>query len=230
MRRDGDGRTSRGATLILGALSGACAAAPQEKPPAEPQATGPQPPPKTTRRGPSAIGWSEPSRPFAFESPTIDVQWIPAFWITPDVESDAAPGVDADLEAGTGGAARIGMGTREQDIGLLYTTTWHDERASDTRARTHALYVDFVYRTFVPDSGNAIGVAVAAGLGGARLDFDDNAFESSVEGAAQIRGEAEFHVADPLVVSAGLGLFLWGHPGDTVAYGSWLTVGIKVIF
>jgi hypothetical protein len=171
-----------------------------------------------------------PSEPFGFDRLSAEVQWIPAMWITPDIDGDANPALEADLSPGMGVAARVGMGTRDQNIGLLFMGTEHDEQVTDRGSSVRTICLDFLYRGPVADTRNAIWFAVAAGVGGSQIEFDGSAFDTVTTGAALLRGELEFRVLDPMSISAGLGGFVLGHPGDTVAYGTFLELGLKVVF
>ena len=167
---------------------------------------------------------------FAFERLTIDAEWIPAMWVTLDVEQNGNTATRGDLDNGSGVALRAGLGTTSQNIGLLYMGTWHDEKTTGRGASTQSLLLDFLYRAPVPDTSGVVWFEADAGLGGTEIQFDSDQIDDEVTGAALLHGDLEFRVTRAFTIAAGLGVFIWGHPGDTAAYGSYLTLGAKLIF
>jgi hypothetical protein len=207
------------ASWIVAALAcGGCSA------PVERQS---EPPPPRDQRSTFTSG---PSEPFRFQRPSVEVQYLPAVWITPDVDDDKFTGKEPDLSTGQGVFARAGLGSNQQNIGLSYFGSWFDENESDHDARIDAVQLDFQFRAPLPEGGGIGWFSVAAGLGAAELSFSGSAFDDETTGIASLRGELEFRVVDPLTLSAGFGGLILGVPGDTVAYGTFLMVGAKLIF
>jgi hypothetical protein len=172
---------------------------------------------------------SESETPFGLDHVRLDAFFIPAFWITADEKVDTSFGSDrADLDTGTGFGLRAGVGSEHQSIGLMYVASFHEEETSDSDASTQALYLDFAYHN---DVGGVRGATfeVGAGLGVAHLEFDRE-FDTETEGAFNLHGMLKFAVTDNFSVDAGLGGFVFGHFGDTVAYGTWLMVGASLAF
>jgi hypothetical protein len=234
MRRANGG----GGVAVLAALLAGCSAAPPRPPPApecatpaaEPAAVEQDrdsiPPPMDTRmsyeRGPSErFNWSHV---------TLDAEWIPAMWVTADVDSDGVSGTRGDLDTGSGMALRAGFGSNQQNIGVLYMGTWHDEAVSGRGASTQQLLLDFLYRAPIADMNGLVWFEVDAGVGGAELAFDSDQFDRQVTGSALLHGDLEFRLGRNLCLAVGGGGFIWGNFGDTIAYGSYITVGAKLNF
>lgn len=170
------------------------------------------------------------SEPFSFGHFTLDAEWIPAMWVTADVDVNGTNGSRSDLDTGSGVLFRAGLGSTTQNIGIQYMETWHDEMTGGHSATTQQLLLDFLYRAPLPGLSNLVWLEVDAGLGGARLAFAGNALEDNVTGSALLHGDLEFRVAPALALAVGGGAFVWGHFGDTLAYGSYVTLGAKLIF
>lgn len=169
---------------------------------------------------------------------TIDLEvsgfWVPAFKVNPDEdERERNQGIefDADLDTGSGWAARIGVGGdhRGQGLGLLYMTTRHREDLTRRHARTHSGYLEYLMRT--PHSRGPLDATFAAGIGvgGAAFDFDGG-FDDTGGGAVMLRGEVGLRLFHQIDLTVGGGGFLWGYPGETIGYGGFFTVGGSVRF
>jgi len=184
------------------------------------------PPPMDTRmsyeRGPSeAFNW----RHF-----TVDAAWIPAMWVTADVDQDGTLGTRGDLDTGTGMSLRAGFGSNQQNIGVLYMGTWHDEQTTGRSASTQQLLIDFLYRAPIPEMNGLVWFEVDGGLGAVDLRFDSPALDDEVTGSALLHGDLEFRLGKALWIGLGGGAFVWGHFGDTLAYGTYVDLGVKLIF
>ena len=156
-----------------------------------------------------------------------DAFWVPAIWIEPDLDDEPMP--EPDLDTGSGLGLRLSMQGRNQGVGLLYVTTWHDKRATGTSAQTHSLYADFMARERIYGGTPRTYLAFDGGLGLAWLDFD-GPFDESVTGAIQLRGMLEMELGRSFGLQGGIAGFLWGYPGETVAYGSYIFLGAELIF
>lgn len=243
----------RGFALVVAAILVGCSAAPPAPRPASPDFVPPAPPTSAPLTSDSIVvvalpeASAEPrsipfqadlsnvperdsSGRFGFQRLTLDAEWIPVIWVTADVEQNGNSTTRADLDTGTGLALRAGMGTEQQNIGLLYMGTWADEKTTGRGAETRSLLLDFLYRAPIPETGGAVWFSVDAGLGGAELLFDSDKFDDVVTGAALLHGDLEFRITRVFTVAAGLGGFIWGHPGQTDAYGTYVTLGLKLIF
>jgi hypothetical protein len=255
-RRGGEARRGGGAGAGLALLLAGCSAAAPARAPLDPPATiAPEsiapaidrldddaivvvttaaPPSDLLLDPPQADLSSIPERDsegrFAFERLTIDAEWIPAMWVTLDVEQNGNTATRGDLDNGSGVLLRAGMGTTSQNIGVLYMGTWHDEKTTGRGASTQSLLLDFLYRAPIPETGGAVWFEADAGVGGTEIQFDSDQLDDQLTGSALLHGDLEFRVTRAFTIAAGLGVFIWGHPGDTAAYGSYLTLGAKLIF
>lgn len=184
------------------------------------------PPPADTRmsyeRGPSeAFNWGHFS---------LDAAWIPAMWVTADVDADGVSGTRGDLDTGEGISLRAGFGSTQQNIGVLYMGTWHDEQTTGRGASTQQLLIDFLYRAPIPEMNGLVWFEVDGGLGGVELQWDSPALGDEVTGSALLHGDLEFRLGKAMWIGLGGGGFVWGHFGDTIAYGTWVDLGVKFIF
>jgi hypothetical protein len=238
MRRANGG----GGIAVLAALLAGCSAAPP-RPPSAPECATPAaepaaepaaaeqdrdsiPPPMDTRmsyeRG--------PSERFNWGHVTLDAEWIPAMWVTADVDSDGVSGTRGDLDTGSGIALRAGFGSTQQNIGVLYMGTWHDEAVSGRGATTQQLLLDCLYRAPIADMNGLVWFEVDAGVGVAELAFDSDQFDRQTTGSGLLHGDLEFRLGRNLCLAVGGGGFIWGNFGDTIAYGSYVTLGAKLNF
>ena len=159
----------------------------------------------------------------------IRAAWIPGLWIRAD-EDDSEPGLglefEADLDRGDGWLVAVQQ--LEADgtaFGFSYLTTEHTEEDTDSFARAHAVMFDASIASAADVRGPVVPYLEAgAGLGFAGIDFDgpiDDSFGAAVNGRLLVG----FRVADLLEFTAGGGVFGWGYPGETVAYGAYFTIG-----
>ncbi len=158
----------------------------------------------------------------------VNVFWVPASWIK--VQEDASTGTgESDLNGGAGWGARVGVTNGNQGIGLMYVGSFNQDDSTKTDADTHAAYIDFMARHQVNDGTNRAYLTVAGGLGGVRVDYRDT-YDSSTGGAFMMRAALEWEIGRHAGVDFGIAGFVWGHPGDTIGYGSYFTVGGKFMF
>jgi hypothetical protein len=151
-------------------------------------------------------------------------------WVTADVDQDGVSGTRGDLDTGSGIALRAGFGSNQQNIGVLYMGTWHDEAVSGRGASTQQLLLDFLYRAPIAEMNGLVWFEVDAGVGGAELAFDSDQFDRQVTGSGLLHGDLEFMLGRNLCLAVGGGGFIWGNFGDTIAYGTYITVGAKLLF
>ena len=183
------------------------------------------PPPMDTRmsyeRGPSeAFNWGHV---------TFDAEWIPATWVTVDLDNGVASDI-GDLDTGSGFLLRGGFGSNQQNIGVLYMATWHDEETTGRGASTQQLLLDFLYRAPIPEMNGLVWFEVDGGIGGVNVEFDSDSIDDEVTGSALLHGDLEFMFGRRFTVAVGGGGFVWGHFGDTLAYGTYVTIGAKLLF
>lgn len=144
-------------------------------------------------------------------------------------EPDLGRWYKADLDDGYGWGARVGYGRRSgwvrSSLGVLYQTSLHKERDYETSARAHAAYLELLLDGAFPRDSEVKFVAGAGfGVGGAVIDFH-HYFDDT--GGAAIEGRLILGVEIGSVLEAGASgaLFLWGYPGETMGYGSFVTLG-----
>lgn len=167
-----------------------------------------------------------------FDRPSVTAFWIPGLAISPDedsTESDGGREFDADLDTGDGWGVRVNGGSDGGGLGLLYMTTSHEERESDSRVRTHSAYLEYLTR-LVESGGDGIGfhIGVAAGVGGAAFDFNE-AFDDTGGAAGLARIEVGAGT-NRLRLTLGGGGFIWGYPGETIGSGAFATIGLTLRF
>ena len=160
---------------------------------------------------------------------TAEVFWLPAVWLEVDEKNRLAPNADADVAIGSGVGMRAAVGNKDQSIGLLYMGTFHDENTTGASVRTDSIYLDFdVAMPAVPDT-TAVLVRAGAGVGVAFISFD-RGFDDASTLAFNLRLGLDYQPSPRVSFGVGLGGFLWGNPGDTVAFGSFVLVGGALTF
>jgi hypothetical protein len=157
--------------------------------------------------------------------------WIPVLSMQADIDSDEPGGgveFEADVESGPGWGLRYDFHKSESDvtIGAMYMGTTHTERITDRDVDIHSAYVtasgDFELTDYL--SGR-----VTAGAGGVVVDFSEG-FDDTGGGALLISGGLGFTIIENLRAGVDVGGFLWGYPGETIAYGGFCTFGLAYRF
>ena len=159
----------------------------------------------------------------------ISGAWIPGLWIRADEdENEAGLGIEFEADLDRGDGWLVSVQQLEPDggaFGLTYFTSEHTEEDTDTSARAHALTVDASIASAAKVRGPFVPYLEAGvGLGVAGIDFD-GPIDDSFGMAVNCRLNVGFRVADLFELAAGGGVFGWGYPGETVAYGAYFTVG-----
>lgn len=158
----------------------------------------------------------------------FDAVWTPAVWLESDSGDENAVFRAIGSADGSGYGLRAAVGNREQSIGLLYHGL--DLEADDGDLLVHQALLDFDVRLALAEGGGSFHVLAGAGIGGVWLDLDRGREKPSVEGASQLRLGLGFAPSRWFAAHAGLGGLLYGHPGDTKAYGSFLMIGATLTF
>jgi hypothetical protein len=160
---------------------------------------------------------------------TAEVFWLPAVWLEVDEKNRLAPNAAADVAIGSGVGMRAAIGNKDQSIGLLYMGTFHDENTTGANVRTDSIYLDFdVAMPAVPDT-NAVLVRAGAGVGVAFVEFNQS-FDDASTLAFNLRLGLDYQPSPRVSLGVGLGGFIWGNPGDTVAFGSFVLLGGTLSF
>lgn len=150
---------------------------------------------------------------------------IPGAWMRIDVDDGSASTQEAD---GVGAGGRLAVGNRDQSVGVLYQGI---DLSGDTGdGSVHAAFADFDVRVPVQDTGGWFGLVVGAGFGAARFDSGILGADVATEGAAQLRVALEFTPSRSIAFGIGGGGVVYGHPGETEAYGSFALVGLTITF
>lgn len=131
---------------------------------------------------------------------------------------------------GPGLGLRTAVGNAEESIGLLYTGMFVDDESTSTELDAHALYVDFDTTLTLPDGPQGLALRAAAGLGVASMGFGDARFDDVQTGAANLRIDMQFAPTPGLALGFGVGGFVYGFPGETEAYGSFMQLGLRLTF
>ena len=160
---------------------------------------------------------------------TADVFWLPAVWLEVDEKNKLAQNTAADVAIGSGVGMRAAVGNKDQSIGLYYMGTFHDENTADASVRTDSIYLDFDAVTPALPDTNALLVRAGAGVGVAFVSFD-RAFDNASTLAFNLRLGLDYQPSPRVALGVGLGGFLWGTPGDTVAFGSFVLLGGTLTF
>lgn len=150
---------------------------------------------------------------------------LPAVWLERD--DDRTLTADRDTFEGFGYGLRAALGDRLRSLGVSYQGIDTDTARNDLRM--HAFYFDGDVRVPMRDVPEAFWFRAGVGLGGGWIDASDDP-DLRAEGAAQIRFGIDFQPNDRFTLTAGAGGVVFGHPGDTEAYGTFLTLGATLFF
>ncbi len=152
----------------------------------------------------------------------LEAAVIPGAWLTRDLDGGLS---NPDAEDAAGFAARVATGNAEQSFGVLYQRFEADGGALDL----DTLSLDFDVRTSLAEEGPSLFfLRAGASVGGAWLDLPVR--DPGTELNAQLRIGVDFQPTRWLQVGASFGGIIVGHPGDTQAYGTFLTAGLALVF
>jgi hypothetical protein len=200
-------------------LFAACANVPTLPMAQDPQ-DGMQPPGFTPRRRAGEGQWGERI--------LVEGQYLPAAWLEFDDDTSSAPSAVDGSADGDGYGGRFAIGNKDQSIGAMYQG--FDLSGDIGTIRIDSLYVDFDVRVPLSEGGGNFSLLIGAGLGGARFDYDNGAGGVDNEGAAQLRAVLNFNPSRAFSFDVGFGGVIYGHPGETEAYGSYVLVGMTTAF
>ena len=154
---------------------------------------------------------------------------IPALSLYADKDSDEVnDGIefDADLNSGSGYAVRLGLGNDSNGIGFTYVTTQHTETQSGEPARLDAFFLEATHQMWYEHYYYA-----EVGLGGGGIVFDLPPGYKNGDGlVGLIRLALGMEPVENVRLQVGVGMFRWGHPGETYGNGSYLELGGIVQF
>lgn len=173
-------------------------------------ATGPQ-----ARTGAGEGRWGERA--------LVEAQGIPAAWLQRDADG-GAPKPERDEARGYG--LRAAIGNQDQSVGLL-AQAFHGHSGSDLEAG--ALGLDFdVRKQLDRDWPDWLFVRGGAGVGLGWLDLGGGG--ASTETTGQLRLGIDFQVTRTLLVQCSFSGIVFGTPGETELYGTFVTIGGGLTF
>lgn len=151
----------------------------------------------------------------------VEAMVIPAAWLERDYDRVAPAGEAPD---GWGYGLRAAVANQDQSIGMLYQGFHTDDDTLDVQT------VGLDFDTRMPfEDGTPLFLRAGGGIGLAWLDTADD--ESlGTELALQGRIGIDFEPANGVVLGTSLGGILFGHPGETEAYGVFVTIGVTLVF
>lgn len=152
----------------------------------------------------------------------VEAHALPGIWLTRDLDGVARNG---DSEDAAGYAVRAAIGNRDQSIGLQYQGMHADGGDLDA----HTLGLDVDVRTLLDDGTGLFFVRAGGGFGAAWLDADDDATLGSTA-QAQLRLGLDLQATPMFAIGAAFGGIVFGHPGETDAYGTFVTLGATFVF
>lgn len=149
---------------------------------------------------------------------------IPAAWLQRDADGGAPDPAEQD---GPGYAVRGAVGNADQSVGLLGQAFL--TRGGGRSFDAHVLSLDCDVRTPLDRTSDRFFLRAGASLGIAWLDAEDDASLDS-EAAAQLRLGIDFEPARAFQLGASLGGIVIGHPNETEAYGTFVTLHATLTF
>lgn len=164
-----------------------------------------------------------------FDRIQLDAYAVPALWIDSESRGSGQFGGKAEVETGAGYGLRFGVGDRKLNAGLLYQATWHDEQRTGGTAQLEFLLLDLAWRVPLTESTTRINFIGNLGLGGAWIELPGN-FENDKGGALMLRAGVEYELSDTFLLDLTVGAFGAGEIGNTLGYGTVLTLGGKLMF
>jgi len=205
--------------VLLAMLSASCASVPSVRMPQGPQDPM-QPPGYGPRRNAGEGRWGERF--------VVDGAAIPAAWLRFDTDDESPGAPDPEEMDGFGYSGRVAVGNKDQSIGVLYQGYEFSGDLADVSV--HSLFADFDVRVPLEDGGGLFSFLVGAGFGFARFETGTVASQPDNEGAAQLRFVLEYNAAKSLTFDLGGGGVVYGHPGETEAYGTFVLLGMTATF
>ena len=158
-----------------------------------------------------AGGWAE--------SFFIEGTALPAVWLTRDTDGGVRDIGDQD---GAGYGMRGAVGNGDESVGFLYQGFHVDS------IDAYALSFDADARTPLDDGRtHKLFLRASGGVGIAMLDMDGGDTNTNV---AQLRLSLDFQPHAGFVISTSFGGIVFGHPGETEAYGTFIGLGGTLVF
>lgn len=152
----------------------------------------------------------------------LEASVIPGAWLVRDLDGVSSNG---DSTTSSGFGLRIASGNRDQSIGVLWQSLSGDDDALDVQA----VGLDVDVRTPITDTAGLFYLRAGATLGGAWLDAPGE-LGLDFQGQAQLRIGIDFEPMHFLRLSPSIGGVVFGHPGETEAYGAIFSLGCSLVF
>jgi hypothetical protein len=158
------------------------------------------------------------------DTKTIDVFFVPAFFMTVDTDQAGGGALQPDIDPGLGIGLRGAMGNGRESIGIMYMGLFSDEERTNTDVKLHSLMADFESKLPLGEGGGRLALRAGGSLGFDWVEFSGN-FDDEIGGIMMLRMTLDFQATDKLNFYGGLAGFFSGSPGDTTAYGSVFLLG-----
>lgn len=153
----------------------------------------------------------------------VEAQAIPAAWLQRDADGGAAK---RERDEARGFGLRAAIGNQDQSVGLL-AQTFLGHSGSDLEAGTLGLDFD-VRKQLDRDWPDWLFVRGGAAVGLAWLDLGGGG--ASTEAAGQLRLGIDFQVTRRLLLQCSFSGIVFGTPGETEVYGTFVTIGGGLTF
>jgi hypothetical protein len=156
-----------------------------------------------------------------FDRVIVEPMLIPGAWLQRDTDGGAPRPEQVD---GAGAGLRAALGKREQSIGVLFQSF----RGDDDRLDVTVFFADFDARTPLEETGNLLWLRAGGGFGAGWLDSRLGATETDLAG--QLRVGIDVQPVESFALGISIGGLLLGHPGETEAYGAFVTLSALLTF
>lgn len=153
----------------------------------------------------------------------VEAQGIPAAWLQRDSDG-GTPKPERDEARGYG--LRAAIGNQDQSVALL-AQAFHGHSGSDLEAGTLGLDFD-VRKQLDRDWPDWLFVRGGAGVGLGWLDLGGAG--ASTEATGQLRLGIDFQVTRTLLLQCSFSGIVFGTPGETELYGTFVTIGGGLTF
>lgn len=160
----------------------------------------------------------------------VDAQALPAVWLQPGRGEGLFVAGDKEQAEGAGWAVRGAVGNRDQSIGTMVLGAHLEGERSQERLDVYAVFADFGAEVPLADGPTGFAVRVGCGFGLAHWDYAQATPGDRTTGALNLRGGLQFAATPWLGFEVGGGGLVFGHPGDTLGYGTFFEVGVRVTF
>lgn len=163
----------------------------------------------------------------------VDLFAMPLVGFRSDVHENlaGAPNTRAKVKTNTGIGVRAGADLPDgTNLGVLYLFSHHRESRRRGKADLHGTFLEWEVPYLKLDLGNVkVENRLGLGAGFGHVDFTRD-FDDETDLAAAIRASAAVSLRETIDLNVGAGYFHYGHPGDTLGYGGFLSFGVGIRF